>query len=245
VLRAELARGAVDRCDFVGVVASRSEGPDACGALAAKSDVLIEAAGVPAVAPLLEAATRYGCTLVVCSTGAFAEPDLERWLNLPSNRDRVILPSGAIGGIDLLTSVVRSGAKPRVTLVTAKQPAALSCDGDTGRRLLFSGTAREAARRFPKTSNVAATLALAGGGFDDMTVQVIADPAATRTRHDVTVDSDLGSYHFAIENALADRSGARTSAVTIWSVLLAVEQAARRLTAPKYFPRNDSTTQES
>lgn len=227
---AELRLGRVAGCRLAGTVASRAAGPQAYPELATQCDVLVEAAGVSAVAPALEAAAGFGCVLVVCSAGAFAEPELERRLADPVVAASVILPAGAVGGLDLLTAVARSGEVPRVRLTTVKQPAALSCDGVPGRRVVFTGTARQAARRFPRTSNVAAVLALAGGGFDDMTVEVIADPAVTRTRHHVAIDSRLGSYRFDIANTVAPGSGARTSALTVWSVLTALEQAAGRLT---------------
>jgi aspartate dehydrogenase len=183
---------------------------------------------VGAVAACLRAVLVTEADLVVCSTGAFAEPELELWWRNSPDRYRVILPAGALGGLDLLTAVARSHAPASVTLITTKQPGALGVDAANGRQRVFAGSARQAIARYPKTANVAVTLSLATVGLDATAVEVVADPAATTTRHEVSVRSDLGHYRFEIENAVAPGSGARTSALTAWSAIVAIEQAAAR-----------------
>lgn len=84
--------------------------------------------------------------------------------------------------------------------------------------MFFSGSAREVAREFPKNANVAATLALAGAGMDATQVELVADPAATGSRHAYAVTSPLGDCEFRIENR-ASNGNAKTRAATIYSVL--------------------------
>ena len=49
--------------------------------------------------------------------------------------------------------------------------------------LLFEGPASEAVKAFPANVNVAATISLAGIGFERTKVRVIADPTLSRNVH--------------------------------------------------------------
>jgi aspartate dehydrogenase len=67
--------------------------------------------------------------------------------------------------------------------------------------VLFEGAARDAAKRYPANLNVAATLAIAGCGFDDTRVKVIIDPALQGNSHTITVTSDHGRMEICLANA--------------------------------------------
>lgn len=57
---------------------------------------------------------------------------------------------------------------------------------------LFIGPAREAVRHFPESVNVAATLSMAGIGFDRTMVEIVADPRASTNTHWITVKGEFG-----------------------------------------------------
>ncbi|WP_299822615.1 aspartate dehydrogenase domain-containing protein [uncultured Jannaschia sp.] len=84
--------------------------------------------------------------------------------------------------------------------------------------MLLDGTAREAALAFPKSSNVAATVALAGLGFDNTEVRVIADPAVSSNIHTIDAEGAFGSFSFRIEG-LPLPDNPRSSSLTAMSIL--------------------------
>ncbi len=67
-------------------------------------------------------------------------------------------------------------------------------------KVVFEGSAREAAVNFPKTSNVAATLSLAGLGFDATKVKIVADPNAKMNVHNVVVKGEFGEFNTEVRN---------------------------------------------
>jgi aspartate dehydrogenase len=188
--------------------------------------LVVEAAGHEALAEYGEIALAQGSDLLVASVGALADPDLFNRLvaaaGAPgSGRGRILLPAGALGGIDALAAA-REGGLTRVRY-TARKPAATLAAGRhlTGEVVLLDGTAREAALAFPKSSNVAATVALAGLGFDLTEVRIIADPAVTANIHTVEAEGAFGRFCMTIEGRpLPDNP--RSSSLTAMSLLQAV-----------------------
>jgi aspartate dehydrogenase len=125
------------------------------------TDVVVEAAGHEALAEYGVAALKQGSDLVIVSIGALAHDALWTELQAAAKRSRIILP-----GIDAL-SAARRGGLDEVHYSARKPPGSLSDACPTDREtVVFEGNAREAALKFPKNANVAATIALAAIGFD-------------------------------------------------------------------------------
>ncbi|WP_323765171.1 aspartate dehydrogenase [Marinovum sp.] len=196
--------------------------------IAAAPDLLVECAGHAAVRETVLPALKAGIDVVLVSIGALSDPELERDLHAAAEQGgaRLILPAGAIGGIDLLAAMAPAGGL-EVSYTGTKPPQAwqgtpaedlIDLGALTTAATFFSGSAREVARTFPKNANVAATLALAGAGMDATRVELVADPAATGNRHAYRVQSPLGDYEIRIDNR-ASNGNAKTSAATIYSVL--------------------------
>ena len=57
---------------------------------------------------------------------------------------------------------------------------------------LFTGTAREAATKFPANANVAATIALAGLGMDETMVELTVDPTINKNKHTIVAEGGFG-----------------------------------------------------
>jgi aspartate dehydrogenase len=204
----------------------------------ASCDVVVEAASVAAAPGIAWAALAAGCDVVLCSCGALADRDLAATLPAGDGAGRLLIPTGALGGFDILGTASRAEAgRARVRHTTIKGAGALNQGQVTERREIFRGTAREAAIAFPRTSNSSVALALATVGLDQVEAVVVADPEASRTRHVIRFESAIGRYEFTFDNAVDPASGGRTSAITAWSVIdLLVQRAAGRATGLEVTP---------
>ena len=204
--------------------------------LAEPLDVVVELAGQEAVRQHGEAVLLAGKDLLVLSIGALADDELcERLTRATgSNGAHLLLPSGAIGGLDALSSAALGGLD-EVTLTTRKPPDALQTGTERDAALteatdeavlLFEGPARDAVRHFPANVNVAAALSLAGVGFDRTQVRIYADPTVSRNTHEVRARGWFGELTFTIQNVPTENP--KTGRITALSVL----KTLRDLRAP-------------
>jgi aspartate dehydrogenase len=193
--------------------------------------MVCECAGHGAVrehgAPVLAA----GRDLVIASTGALADDGLLAALKAAAAQGgaQMLLPAGAVGGIDALAATRLLGT-PRVTYVGRKPPrtwkgtkaeALLELDAVAEPTNFYEGAAREAARDFPQNANVAATVALAGVGFEATRVRLVADPTISANVHELEVESD--AVRFAIRLVgVPSRSNPKTSLTAGLSMARAV-----------------------
>ncbi|MBN9759505.1 DUF108 domain-containing protein [Pseudonocardia sp. Ae707_Ps2] len=230
VVARELAAGAVAGADLLGVVHQDPTDPPGLPVLDADgldaADLVVECAGHGALAATGPRVIGSGTDLLVVSVGALTDDGLLAVLS--AGPGRVHLCSGAIGGLDLLrAAALMEGGPERVVVTTTKSSSALLPDRPTpdGPVELFRGTAREVAARFPRSTNVVAAVALAVGSWDRVTASVVADPAATRTRHEITASGPSGDYRIEIANRPSERTPT-TSAITPYAVLRAVADLA-------------------
>ncbi len=196
------------------------------GALAELADVVVECAPAAVLPAIAEPALRAGRTVVVLSCGALLERmdlcDLAR-----AHGGRILVPTGALLGLDAVCAAAE-GTIHSVRMTTRKPPGGLAgaphllrhgidLAGLTEARLVFEGSAREAARGFPANVNVAAALSLAGIGADRTQVSIWADPAVTRNVHRIEVEADSARFSLQIENVPSENP--RTGRITALSVL--------------------------
>jgi aspartate dehydrogenase len=179
------------------------------GLLADGPDTVAECASHTAVRDHGAAILAAGCDFVVISIGALADDGLRTQLIDAAKRGgtRLVLPPGAVGGVDALAaaklsgleSVVYSGRKPPKAWKGSPAERLLALDTLTAPTIFFEGSARQAASEYPFNANVAATLALAGLGLDATQVRLIADPGVTRNVHEVAVRSGCGDFTVRLE----------------------------------------------
>ncbi|MBA4788084.1 MAG: aspartate dehydrogenase [Rhizobiales bacterium] len=193
--------------------------------LAERADIVVECLPPSLFRTLAEPALAAGRLLVVASAGALVAHDDLR-ARAGEGGGRVLLPSGALAGLDGLHAAAEAGLEA-VTLVTRKPPGSLGGEAGEGAQCVFAGTAREAIARFPLNVNVAATVSLAGLGPDRTRVEVWSDPALTRNEHHLTVESRAGRFTLVAQN-WPDPENPKSSAITGFSIIAAL----RRLTLP-------------
>ena len=165
-----------------------------------ESDVVFEAASQDAVKMYAKKVLEKGKDIIIMSIGSLFDDDFRVELEEAAREHhaKLYLPSGAVCGIDGILSA-SCDIIDKVTLVTTKPPKALNKDFKK-RTVVFHGTAREAVQKFPKNINVAANLSIAGIGFDDTQVEIVADPVATRNSHKILAHGRFGRLRAEIEN---------------------------------------------
>ena len=181
--------------------------------------------------PMLEA----GKQVMVLSCGALLpRPDLVELAKAKGGR--ILVPTGALLGLDAVAAAAE-GTIHSVRMTTRKPPSGLagapylvknniSVEGLNDAKLVFSGTAREAAAGFPANVNVAAALSLAGIGPDRTMIDIWADPKVERNCHTIAVDSDSSRFTMSIENVPSENPK------TGKNVALSVIAALRKMHAP-------------
>lgn len=202
--------------------------PSLASLLASRPSVIVECASHEALSVHGEAVLRAGVSLIAVSIGALADSVLHRRLHDAAIRGsaRLMLAPGAIGGIDALAAA-RLGGLERVCYRGRKPPSAWL--GSPAERLIdlssvvqptvfYRGNAREAAQRYPKNSNVAATVALAGVGFDRTEVELVADPTIERNVHELSFEGSDGCFRMSMEGVPSPENP-KTSLLTAHSIV--------------------------
>lgn len=163
-------------------------------------DLVFEGASQDAVIQYAEKVLQAGKNLVIMSVGGLFQDNLRNKIGKIAREKncRVYIPTGALCGIDGILSASIGGLN-EVTLVTTKPPSSFGRKLER-RTVLFEGTAREAVKKFPSNINVAASLSLAGKGFDDTKVEIVADPVVTRISHKILAHGKFGRLRIELEN---------------------------------------------
>jgi len=202
-------------------------------------DHMIDCAGHTALQSYGPDILRGGTDLTTVSLGALADPDLFHSLEQAATvgRAKLHLASGAIGALDCLRAarvgrlgtVTYIGRKPPISWKGSPAETRLDLDNLTaGAATHFDGSARVAATEYPKNANVAAAIALAGIGFDDTRVTLIADPEISENIHEIRASGDFGSFSIEIRGrSLPDNP--RSSALAAMSVIAKLQQESEHI----------------
>lgn len=180
--------------------------------IASKPKVIVEAAGQQAVRDYYEKLVASNAEKIVMSTGAL--------LLLNADDPKVHFPAGAIGGLDAISAAANAGIE-EVTLTSRKNPKALN-KANTEEETSYEGTAKEAARQFPREMNVAATLALTVKPVQ-VKVKVVSDPAVVRNTHEIHVKWRYGEMNLQFANQ-PHPDNPHTSALAAWAAIRLLQQ---------------------
>lgn len=173
-------------------------------------ELAVECGGHAAVTQHGEACLDAGHDLLVASVGALADQALYDRLVAAAvkNKRKLLIPAGAVAGMDGLAAARIAGID-RVRYTSRKLPVAWKgtyaeklCDlNEVTEATEFLRTdARRAATLFPQNANVAATIALAGVGFEKTEVSLNADPSAKGNTHLVEVEGPCGTMRIELSN---------------------------------------------
>ncbi|KAB1082163.1 DUF108 domain-containing protein [Neorhizobium galegae] len=199
--------------------------------LAKHCDVVVEAATGAAIPEIVDAVVKRGRDLISISAGGFlAVPDLEEIAR--AHGARVQIANGAIPGLDILRSA-REGTIYRVHLKGRIKPESLANEPYVLRQghdyrttpprepiQVFNGTAADAARHFPRHLNVAASISLAGIGFEKTTIELWMDPNIPGAIHLLQIEGE--EIGLTMESRNLPSVNPKTSRIVAPSILAAL-----------------------
>jgi len=169
--------------------------------------VIVEAASQQAVREYLDRILGEDIEIIVLSVGALLDLDVKS--------KNVHIPSGAIGGLDAVSSAALAGVV-EVVLTSRKNPRALGMD-NREEKIVYEGTVEEAVRLFPKGMNIAAALALTVQP-EKVKVRIISDPKVDRNVHEIKIKWKHGDMFLKFANDTHPENP-KTSALAAWSAI--------------------------
>lgn len=236
VLAGELQAGHVPGVEFLGALVTGTAARAGLhqswtrldDLLAAEPDLVVEVAGQAALESHAPACLQAGCDVVAASVGALMDASLRTrlWDCARQGESRLLIPSGALGGLDYLRAARRVGAvqahyrgcKPVAAWRGTSAESMIELSTIDKSTVFFRGGAEEAAARFPQNANVVAALALAVGDPLAVTVELVADPSARTNRHELTAHGAAGTIRLSVENSPLP-ANPKSSRVTAFSIL--------------------------
>ena len=115
--------------------------------------------------------------------------------------------------------------KPAHVLLSPEETAGL-----TGPKVVFEGSVAEVVGLYPKTTNVAAAVALAGLGFERTVARVVADPGIEANQAILRARGSIGILTLTLENVPS--ANPRTSAIVAHSIAATLRRSRAPLVIP-------------
>ncbi|MBU1863615.1 MAG: DUF108 domain-containing protein [Candidatus Omnitrophica bacterium] len=197
------------------------------------SDFVIEAASIKVSFDIAYSCLKLNKDVLIMSIGGLVKKVHQLRLLGKKSKGTLYLPSGAICGIDGILAA-QCGGITKATLTTRKPLKGLrgapyfalkkiNIDAIKKETVVFSGSAEEAIRYFPKNVNVAALLSLASLGSKKTKVQIITSPSFTCNSHDICVEGASGKITTKTENVPSP-----TNPKTSYLAILAAEALLKK-----------------
>lgn len=222
-----------DKAKAAAAGASNGLTDDVAAFLGGDFDLVVELGGHDALRQYAISVLEAGKDLLTLSVGAFADAAFLESVTVAAKSAgrRVLIPSGAIAGLDMISAAALAPIDS-ATHTTRKNPRAFTPEQLGGQKpdkeavLLFDGPARQGVGKFPENVNVAAAVSIAGIGLDRTRLRVYADPGVERNTHEVEVRGYFGRVRIEVENIPSDNP--KTGRI----VALSVAKALRNQSAP-------------
>jgi aspartate dehydrogenase len=202
-----------------------------------RCELAVEAASQAALPEFVSKALARGRDILVMSVGGLL--GREEWFSEAEKKGcHIYVPSGAIAGLD----GIKSGSIGKITsaTLTSRKPVAALRGAqfvvDRGIQLeqfkedtvIFEGLAEEAARAFPATSNVAASLRLAVDPSAPVRVRIVAVPGGNENVHEIRFEGEFGKLTTKVEN-VPSKSNPKTSQLAAFSAIATLKNLTRSL----------------
>ena len=202
-----------------------------------RSELAVEAAGQAAMPDFVPMALGRGRDVLILSVGGLLGR-AEWFRQAEESGCRIYVPSGAIAGLDgiksasvgRIDSAELTSRKPIAALKGSKYVVdrGLQLDSFKEDTVIFEGSAEEAARAFPATSNVAASLRLAVDPAVSVRVRIVAVPGGNENVHEIRVHGEFGRLTVKVEN-VPSKSNPRTSQLAAFSAIATLKNLTRSL----------------
>ena len=189
-------------------------------------DIIVEAANVSVAVDLLPKIIKRKEVMLI-SVGALANQETLNLVEQSDNRS-LHLPSGAIGGLDLIQNAKGLGNLDSVSLTTRKPALSLIDELPDKEMIVFEGPASEAIDKYPKNMNVSIVLSLAGLGMEHTKVTLIADPNVDKNIHTIHATGNFGEMELTVKNVPL-LENPKTSSLAALSVFSTLERLAEKV----------------
>lgn len=199
-----------------------------------KSDLIVESATKDIVESILtnKNLDKKNKKLLVMSTGGLIKNISQ--LNKIKNCE-ILMPSGAIAGLDAIKSV--SGRIKSLRLTTTKPIKGLknspyliknkiNLENIKNKKIIFEGNLENAIEGFPQNVNVAATLFLASK-FKNMKIKIIAEPNTKYNVHEIEAEGDFGLIKSTTQNLPSKNP--KTSYLAVLSAIQAIKNLGNNI----------------
>lgn len=190
-------------------------------------DYVIEAASPDVFKDIGVKILANGIHIIPLSVGALADQEFYDTVRRTAlqNSSRVHIPSGAVGGFDVLRSAMLMG-EVDVSMTTEKSPESLNgAPFLKGRTLsenqseaIFNGSAREAIEHFPKNVNVAVATAMATTGVENTKIAIHSIAGFKSNRHTIKLTGTTINVEIMIETT-PSQDNPKSSALAAYSVI--------------------------
>lgn len=201
-------------------------------------DYIIEAASPHVAKDMAIKILDSGINFIPLSVGALADKEFYKEIESVAlkNNSRVHIPSGAVGGFDVLRSSMLM-EDMKISITTEKSPKSLNgAPFLKGRELseekiedVYIGTANEAIELFPKNVNVAVATALSTTGVDNTQVMIKSIPSMTSNKHEIKAIGDTIKVSIIIESTPSSNNP-KSSTLAAYSVIALLKNLVAPIT---------------
>ncbi|CAD2072312.1 aspartate dehydrogenase [Phocicoccus pinnipedialis] len=184
-------------------------------------DIVVEATNIETVEQYFHTIIKEK-NMMSISIGAFSDDTLLK-IAQESDSHKLYLPSGGIGGLDLIQNARALGNIDTLTLTTRKPASSLTEEVLSEETIIFEGSAKDAIAKYPKNMNISIILSVAGIGTENTKVVLVADPTIDKNIHNIEVSGEFGQASFTFVNDPL-KENPKTSALAALSIYATLER---------------------